>query len=254
MSLLQGLVSYWKLEESSGTRVDKRGTVNLTANNTPGNAAGPTNLGNAAAFVRASSQDLSATSPVCDSVAGTAASFTVGGWVYYTAVPQPGQVYGIINKASGMFGAASVEYSFELAGEAGGSTWTYRARMSDGVTAIRTLSNTIGMPSTSTWYNFFFGWDAVAGTIFLSIDNAADLILSAEGSHNGSKTLYIGSRINAHFHNGRIDGVGFWNRKLRDTERTRFYNGGRGLEYPFGFRQRRPLRGLGRGISRGLAA
>src|SRR5262245_27182846 len=42
-SLLDNLVSYWKLDEASGNAIDSVGTNTLTANNAPGTGAGIVN-------------------------------------------------------------------------------------------------------------------------------------------------------------------------------------------------------------------
>jgi len=57
---LSGLVSWWSLDETSGTRYDGYGNFDLTDNNTVGYAAGL--QGNAASFVRANSEYLSVAS------------------------------------------------------------------------------------------------------------------------------------------------------------------------------------------------
>ena len=70
--LLNGLVHYWKLEETSSTRVNSYGTGNLTDNN--GVSFGVGISGNAASFVAASSQSLSLSS------VSLPPSFTVDLW------------------------------------------------------------------------------------------------------------------------------------------------------------------------------
>ena len=55
-TLLTGLVSWWKLDEESGTRADAVGTNHHTDNNTVGYASGK--IGNAANFVAANSESL----------------------------------------------------------------------------------------------------------------------------------------------------------------------------------------------------
>jgi hypothetical protein len=57
--LATGLVSYWELEESSGTRNDSHGSNNLTDVNTVGVATGI--QGDAADFVRANTESLTIT-------------------------------------------------------------------------------------------------------------------------------------------------------------------------------------------------
>jgi hypothetical protein len=60
-TLVNGLVSYWKLDEASGTRVDAVGTNHLTPTNAPIGALGK--IGNACDFEADSTQFLSHPDP-----------------------------------------------------------------------------------------------------------------------------------------------------------------------------------------------
>jgi hypothetical protein len=56
-TLATGLVSYWELEEVSGTRVDSHGSNDLTDNNTVGSGTGI--QGNCANLEKSNTEDLS---------------------------------------------------------------------------------------------------------------------------------------------------------------------------------------------------
>lgn len=84
MTLLDGLVSYWKLEEANGARVDSvvASGNDLTDNNTVTQAVGV--LGNAAQFTAANSESLSHAD---NASLGTGdIDFTVASWVYFDSL------------------------------------------------------------------------------------------------------------------------------------------------------------------------
>ena len=76
------LVSFWELEEASGTRNDSHGTNHLTDNNTVTQTTGK--VGNAAEFVGGNVESLSKTSPT-GLTTGAEVSFAICGWYYRKA-------------------------------------------------------------------------------------------------------------------------------------------------------------------------
>ena len=81
-SLLTGLVSWWNLDETSGTRADSVGSNHLTDVNTVGYAAGK--IGNAASFVAANNETLSTETALFED------DFTLSMWV---KTPLTGTIY-----------------------------------------------------------------------------------------------------------------------------------------------------------------
>lgn len=226
MSLLTNLVAWWELGETSGTRSDSHGSFHLTDNNTVGSAAGK--VGNAASFARASSESLSHADHADLSVGD--ADCTFAGWVYLDS--KPGADVAICSKdrpgAQGdgewylSHSHSPDRFAFTVFGASGFGSGT-------GVNA-----NTLGSPSTGTWY-FVVAWhDSVNNLIGISVnDGTPDTAAHSAGIYDGSSSVF---RLGADgyatdYFDGRIDQFGFWKRVLSSGERTALYNGGAGLSY-----------------------
>lgn len=220
-SLLSGLVAYWKLEEASGTRVDQLGTYNLTAVNTPGNAAGK--IGNGCAFVAASSQYLTNTSlqsaglgKICIAFwanrSNAATDFVTIGWVITThsvfciTVSTDGNVYVECD------GAALSIYASAADGLTG---WRHYVMVYDGT-----------QTGDANRFKLYRGGSQVS----LSAWSA-----SVPATFTTTDPFRIGrDQLNARFTNAIIDEVGVWTGvALTSTQVSNLYNGGTGVTYPF---------------------
>lgn len=223
MGLTDGLVSYWRLEEASGVRVDQVGTNDLTDNASVGQAAGK--IGQAAAFARASSQFLSRAS---NASLVMSSDFTIASWVYLTGVPAAGLEYSIVTKDSG----AVAEYLFEC-NYSSAAFWRM-VIWAGGVAKVRESSSA---PVAATW-TFVVGWyDSAAQTVNIQVNDGTvdSAATGAAALTTGTGTFEIGGRngVPAAYHDGRVDETGLWNRVLTAGERTMLYNGGAGITYPF---------------------
>lgn len=221
-SLLTSLVSYWKLDEASGTRVDSvvASGNDLTDNNTVTQAAGK--ISNAGQFTSANSETLSRADNASLSTGDI--DFTVAGWVYGDTLPSGG---GIIQKGNG-----AAAHEFDLFFRGTGTAFAFR--IANGT--LLAQDNTIVPPSTGTWY-FVVGWhDSVADTVNVQVNNNTAVSTATTGvaPTDTAAAFIIGrSVVSTVFWNGRIDEVGFWKRVLTATERTNLYNAGAGVTYPF---------------------
>lgn len=223
-SLLTNLVSYWKLDEASGTRTDETGTNNLTAVNSPGNAAGK--ISNAVDFVPASSQYLSKSSPTT----GTT-KFTVAGWVYLNSVASRQEF--IVR-----WGSGQAQFMFRT--QAGGALIGIIAD------AITDPGNNYGIGasslSTATWYHVAMVFDgtqtgdsnrlkiylnAVAESITFTGAIPATLTSPSADLQAGAQTA-LGDYMD-----GRLDEWGMWADALTSTQIGNLYNSGSGVTYPF---------------------
>lgn len=216
-ALESGLVAYWPLEETSGTRSDVRRSNHLTDNNTV--TSNPGIRGNAGQFTRANTEFLSIGDTTDLSMGGPEISFTIAAWVYPDSIN--GQ--GIITKATSGAGT-SAEYALWFTGS-GAQIDLYVA---DDVTLTTVRSS----PLTIGSWNFVTAWhDAALNQIAISINNgAAATAPHTVGSYDSSGGLEIGSwrPTTGWVWDGRIDEVGIWKRVLTVQERTDLYNGGNG--------------------------
>ena len=206
-----GLVSYWNLDEASGTRVDSHGSNDLTDNNTVGSVinAGDAMDGAAAIFVSGNSESLSVTTP---SALAANADKTLALW---TKSPGVG-TYALLQVAAGL-GSSSPYLYLQHAGEAlkayAGGNYT------DAVAC-----------SANTWHLVIYTYEHATTTHKLYVDAASATRVAANS--NSSDSLYLGNGF-AGYLTGSIDEVAIWNRVLTEDERTELYNAGAGKFYPF---------------------
>lgn len=220
-ALLNSLISYWKLDEASGTRNDAHGANHLTDNNTVTQAAG--RIGNAGQFTSANSEYLS----IADNAALSTGDidFTIAFWVYYDS-----NFSSIITKGTSET-TAGREYVVKAI--AGGNNIVFQ--VSDGASE----TTLFGGPNLAlgSWYYVIVWHDSVGDTINRQVnDGGVDSVAWSTGVQDGAGTFRLGVNCNADggsFHDGRIDEVGFWTRVLTAAERTSLYNAGAGLAYPF---------------------
>ncbi len=215
--LLTNLVSYWTMDEASGTRNDSHGTNHLTDNNTVGSAAGK--LGNAAVFVTANSESLSRANNAALQTGDI--DYTLAGWFridvenssqMIAARDEVGQREWAIDYASGVGLRFSIN-AFSIIANAG------------------TLSF-IGTP----WFFVVCWHDATANTINIQVNNGSVVSESTGGTPQDATTSAIafGARTYASFEgylSGALDEWGFWKRVLTSDERTALYNSGVGITY-----------------------
>lgn len=231
MALTDNLLSYWKLEEASGTRVDEVGNNDLTDTNGMGNTAGK--IGNAGAFVLASSEYLSIASASQSpdlSINGASGDIFISAWVKLNSKPSvnmwPVAKYGFAN------GNREYAIYWDFA------TDRFRFRVFNNLAASdEVTASSFGAPSTGTYYHIMAWVDNTANTVNISINNGTvDSVALTVTTHNGGGIFHIGAVGNStpieHW-DGEIDEVGIWSVPPSSTERTQLYNGGAGLTHPF---------------------
>lgn len=216
-SLLTNLISYWKMDEASGDRVDATAAANtLTDNNTVTSTTGIIN--NSALFTFANSESLSHVDNASLSTGDI--DFTFCGWFKFTT--NPGASYpGLITKNN----AGDIDYYLALHAS--------QSRFNFGTVSGDIDATTFGAISTGTWY-FVCAWhDATANTVSIQVN--AGTVDSAATS--GPATDTAGAFEIGHWStygtylDGTVDEVGFWKRTLTSGERTLLYNSGAGYPY-----------------------
>lgn len=216
-SLLSGLVAYYPLSDVN----DSYGVRALTNNGTVTFGAGK--VGNAATFVAASSQYLSLADEAGLSMGDF--DFSIAGWVNFTTISRQ------LILGKGDAGGATDEYYVIL--ESDGKLYFH---VGNGSAFGDVTGNTLGVLSSGTWY-FFVAWhDSVANTVNISSnDGAVDSASYSGGSYDSALPFALGrdGSYGGLYLNGQLDEVGIWKRVLTAAERTRLYNGGNGITYPF---------------------
>ena len=226
MPLTDSLIAFWKLEEASGTRVDEIGNNDLTDNNTVTQATGK--VGNCAQFTAANLEYLSIADNPDLSFADE--DFTFALWVYFDSLTN----YRILLMKDNASAVADDDLPYRIYtndGNADKITFNVGNNTISGSVA----DDTLGTPSTATWY-FVVAWhDSVANTVNIRVNNGtADSASYSGGSFDDGSPFSLGRQdVGGLYHDGRLDAVGVWGRVLTSGEQTELWNGGNGRETPF---------------------
>lgn len=204
-TLLDGLVSYWPLNEVSGVRYDAVGANDLTDNNTVGSKArGP--IGTVARMVQANDEYLSATVAIANTQA-----YTLAFWLRDRSTTSQRVVFSI----------DSVAYYNESSG-------LYVYGSSAGVV---TGSGTAIDWADNQWHLIVFQQSGTTSKV--SIDGQAFLTKAGNTPPaNGSYLLKLGQAFSALY---AIDGdqacAGFWDAAIDDAAVASLYNSGNAPKY-----------------------
>lgn len=224
-NLLTNLISFWEMEEASGTRVD---AVVASGNDLTDNATvtqNPGKVGNAAQFTLANSEWLSHVSNASLQFGDIDYTFTA--WVYLDTKPEATN-QNIMGKNNG-----TAEQWLFYNNDAGEDRFRFVIYNGVGTVVADQTASAFGSPSTATWY-FAVGWfDSVGGNIFISINNGTVNSSAKTGTPGtNSVTFGVGAKDAAATpFSGRIDQVAIWKRVLTAAERTWLYNSGNGRAF-----------------------
>lgn len=216
-TLLNDILAYWNLDETSGTRADSVGTADLTSVNSVGSATGKIN--DAASFVSSPVKYLVRSDP---GLVNFSVSKTLVGWVRLSA---------LVNN-SGM-----IEFN-------DGSGYC-KVRINSLGTLNFILFNSdfsgnvfVNHPTTlleDTWYFIVAWFDSSSKIAYIQLDNGTvyDSGSALSGTPPVGTNIYIGIDSQFASLDGEVDEVGVWNKILTADEKTELYNSGNGKTYPF---------------------
>lgn len=215
------LVSWWELNETSGTRDDAHGTNDLTDNNTVGYDTGKKS--NAASFVKANSEYLSRSDNSELSIGNN--DFTVCFW---GKIANTTDYMGFVQK--GLYnGAENREYTIYY----NGSRIVFATIRAGDKASIAAIGDNYGAPSANTWM-FICGWYSTGtDTVYLQINNGtANTASNTDGLFDSAQPFYLGLTYDTSYTlSGVTDEVAFYKRVLTADEREWLYNSGAGREY-----------------------
>jgi hypothetical protein len=224
-------VSYWELEEASGTRVDSHGTNDLAAVNTPASAAAIQGDGLDLENEATNNEQAAIISDASETGLDTAGDFSVSFWVNFETFGDSDASPLIADNDNGagwnswaiMYSKGSTRFNTYITG--GGSC---TAQAFAGVTTDLSLA---------TWYHFVFNYHEADGESEM-FQNGVSLGTSTGRGTNLPDCSYnfsIGENSSSGENlDGIIDEVGFWSRPLLVSEVGELYNSGAGIPYDAG--------------------
>jgi hypothetical protein len=216
MSLKTNLVAYWKLDETSGTRVDANGSKDLSASGSVASTTGKIN--NAADFT-----NLGGFLTRTDSTFNFGnTSFSIACWVKFDTLNA-----GVYIIFQGRTSNNDLSYQLTNSGDANNREFRFGiiSVAGDGVNITDNIRR-----STGTWYYIVAWYDSGSGQLGLSVNNSS--VTTSTGvvtpRSDGVGASFVAS---SGFLDGQLDEMGVWSRVLDSTEMANLYNSGSGLSY-----------------------
>jgi len=221
VSLPTSLVSYWDLEEASGTRYDLVGSNNLSDNNTVTGGTGK--VGEGAVFATANTEHLKAVDNASwDLTTTNDKSFSV--WIKPANLSNN---YAILSRWNESPEAGGKNFLFRL-----NTTGKLQAWVGTGATTGVTTGETTTTLSAGTWYHAVVTWSGtVDDKMRIYVNGSLDTTGATASPGAASGPLYIGESSSASPFDGSMDEIGWWDKALTSTEITALYNSGSGLPY-----------------------
>lgn len=223
-----GLVSYWKLDESSGNAIDSSGNGNtLTNNNTVGYASALINngadygAGNANKYFSAS-----------NSMSWNSGAYSVSTWAKMRSAPASGAAYQLFateeNTHNTRFDAWYANSGGTLQIEGRRATPCNAGGEADLIYNVNL--------GTSAWHQVALTYNGTTLTLYLDGSGVASTTASGNGSCGLSNDFQLGTNAGAGANYASIyqDETGVWSRGLSSSEVSTLYNGGAGYAYPTG--------------------
>jgi len=227
-SLSTNLISYWKLDESSGNASDSVGSESLTNTNTVSYDAGKIN--NGADFGSTNSNKWLNSS--VEPGAGTGA-ITMSGWINVTTAPASGSLGTAFSHANNNGGSAigdALDY-WNVSG-----TLKLRYNRPQYGLQDNLLDYTVTL-STGTWYFVVITYDGSNQRLYVNgVLQAGPQAQSGVGTASNTSGVGLGQDRQDganHWFSGHVDEVGLWTRALSQAEITQLYNAGVGCQYSF---------------------
>lgn len=231
VNLSVSLVSYWELEEASGTRVDSHAGNDLTDNNTVGQAVGI--QGNAADFEKDNAESLSITKAAQTGL-NYSTDFAYSLWLKPESQPTGGAGSGNAQYLLGRFATTSNQRAYALTYEDISSVkklHTYVSSDGNSVGALA-LSQTL---SNATMYHIVWQYDVSAGQVEIFINSVSIGTVSggATSIFDGTSPFTVGEFGPGLTENldSIVDEIGTWSKLLTQTEIDDLYNSGSGIPY-----------------------
>jgi hypothetical protein len=237
-------VSFWHLEEASGTRVDAYAANNLTDNNTVTQASGI--VGNAARFTAANSEYLAIADISQISLNPGTGDFSISLWFYPIATTGSGDYY-LVSKGATGSNSFAPGYSILARGTTSALASKVSVFFGDGVSATRGCQfHSTDTYNLNAWNHLVVTFDRDGSlSVWLNFvaqaaSSGSSALMSAFASSTGACSPNAPFAVGAFsqngggstgsYYDGRIDAVGVWNRLLTADEAEYLWYEGAGKE------------------------
>jgi len=227
-TLKDGLISYWALDEASGTRADSHtaNSFDLTDVNTVLSGTGAV-YATCADMERTNSEGLTH----ADNDAFSPSSLTITAWVKFESFPGGANITSIFSKDDY---ALTATREWNLYYSDSDNKLKFIVFYGSSFFSADTAANSL---SLATWYFLVARHDQGTG-VNLSIDNGTPITSAGNHTMNSSTApLAVGGIHNggvlapAFGFDGLIGPVSMYNRSITDSEVTLLHNSGTGLKY-----------------------
>jgi hypothetical protein len=220
-NLKTSLVSYWKMDESTGSRSDSISTNHLT-DNSISSVGGK--ISNAAHFVKSSATNGNGLYIFDNaSLHSGDIDFTFAAWVKMNAYTTGA----VIGK-----GDAGARREYRLVFDGNSKHFQFVVNTSTGEKVVSTPVNSV---TTGNWYFVVAYHNKSTDQIGVSLNNGTPVITSTGGAaplvFDGWFTIGDFRDVSGYRLDGDVDEVGFWKRILTSQEKTDLYNGATGNSY-----------------------
>lgn len=218
-TLKTNLVSFWEMQESSGTRYDAHGTNHLTANGTGGIGRGTGKVGYGADLELSDNDYFSVADNSSLDITG---DMSISFWVYLESFAGEPVVFDKMSMAGQRSFYIQLRTSYIRMSTSANGTATSTADVASSLT-------------TATWYHIVVTYTASSGTMEAwvngsSLGTASGLNTSL---YSGTAPLQIGryQEGGTNHLDGILDQFGMWSKVLSGTEISDLYNSGTGMMY-----------------------
>ncbi len=217
---------YWNLDESSGTRLDSVGSLDLSEIGTVGVSSGGGPDGNDCVILVGNASNYLSRADNADLTIGNR-DFTLAGWVYIDSLAVNQSIMSKYTNTGNQ-----KEYLIDYIA----SSRTRLVTSPDGVGSFSVAEDFTSM-SAATWHFVVIWHDSTGNTVNIQIDNGtavSDATITPFGVFDGSQDFRLGNYADlANPLSGRLSRWGVWHKILSADEKTTLYNSGDGIDYPF---------------------
>lgn len=215
-----GLISYYKLDESSGNAIDSVGDNDLTNNNTVGYAAAKIN--NGADFGTANTNK---NFTISSALGTTGGAKSISLWVKLRTEISSGSYFLFNLREATNSTKTVIFYDYNS-----GTRQLIFRREKDNVGAD-SLTYTITL-GTDNWYHLVYTYDTTNIIGYINGVAVGSPTAASGNGTGGANEFKLGSDTSGSFTSAYMDEVGIWSRALTADEVSQLYNSNRALAYP----------------------